>query len=195
MGQHAHIGFHEPLDPSTGESSLTGDATIANYIRQLGLPYAALSLILRAGPRSVAWLTDASSSAYRIHYVELRSDQAERYREVLRTQFWLDAWVQLPGYPLQDHSSLALHSEGIEQLERGDVFAARRLFEQAAEAGLAQSAVALGVTYDPNELGKLNVIGFVPYAEAARVWYEKAQELGAVEAAELLRRLGATNPR
>jgi hypothetical protein len=195
MGQNAHIGFHEPWDPGTRESSLRGDAAIANYIRQLGLPYAALSLLLRAGPSSMAWLTEVSSSAYRIHYVELRSDQAERFRGVLRTQFWLDAWVQLPGYPLQDHSPLALHGEGIEQLERGDVFAARRLFEQAAKAGLAQSAVALGATYDPNELGKLNVIGFVPYAEAARVWYEKAQKLGAVEAAELLRRLGATNPR
>ena len=74
MGQNAHIGFHEPWDPSNRESSLKGDAAIANYIRQLGLPYAALSLLLRAGPSSMAWMTEASSSAYRIHYVELRSD-------------------------------------------------------------------------------------------------------------------------
>jgi hypothetical protein len=195
MGRHAHIGFHEPWDPSNRESSLKGDAAIANYIRQLGLPYAALSLLLRAGPSSMAWMTEASSSAYRIHYVELRSDQAERFREVLRTRFWLDAWVQLPGYPLQDHSSLALHGEGIDQLERGNAFATRLLFEQAAKAGLAQSAVALGATYDPNELGKLNVVGFVPYVEAARIWYEKAQVLGAVEAPELLRRLWASSQR
>ena len=79
MGQDARIGFHEPRDPSSGESSLKGEANIANYIRQLGLPYAALSLILRADPKSIAWLTDASSSAYRVFYVELRRDQAERY--------------------------------------------------------------------------------------------------------------------
>jgi hypothetical protein len=40
MGLDAHIGFHEPLDLSTGEY-----AAIASYIRQLGLPYAALSLL------------------------------------------------------------------------------------------------------------------------------------------------------
>ena len=79
MGQDARIGFHEPRDPSSGESSLKGEANIANYIRQLGLPYAALSFILRADPKSIAWLTDASSSAYRVFYVELRRDQAERY--------------------------------------------------------------------------------------------------------------------
>jgi hypothetical protein len=195
IGQHAHIGFHEPWDPSTRESSLKGDAAIANYIRQLGLPYAALLLLLRAGPSSMEWLTEASSSAYRIHYVELRSDQSERFREVLRTQFWLDAWVQLPGHRLQDRSPLALHGEGIEQLECGNVIAARVLFEQAAKVGLARSAVALGATYDPNELGKLNVVGVAPDVEAARTWYEKAQELKAVEAAELLRRLGASNRR
>jgi hypothetical protein len=74
MAQDARIGFHEPLDPSTGVSSLKGDAAIGNFIRQLGLPFAALSFLLRAGPGSMAWLTEASSSAYRIHYVELRSD-------------------------------------------------------------------------------------------------------------------------
>ena len=31
----------------------------------------------------MAWLTEASSSVYRIFYVELRRDQAERYREIL----------------------------------------------------------------------------------------------------------------
>ena len=56
MGQDAHIDFYEPWDPSTRESSsLKGEAAIANYIRQLGLPYAALLLLLRAQTLCEPW--------------------------------------------------------------------------------------------------------------------------------------------
>jgi hypothetical protein len=85
---------------------------------------------------------------------------------------------------------LALHAKGIEQLERGNVFAARKFFERAVEGGLAQSAVALAGTYDPDELAKMKVVGLQPNVEEARKWYEKARELGAFEAVERLRRLG-----
>ena len=98
--------------------------------------------------------------------------------------------------PLPQSSSerervLGLHAKGIEQLERGNVFAARKFFERAVEGGLAQSAVALAGTYDPDELAKMKVVGLQPNVEEARRWYEKARELGAFEAAERLRRLGA----
>src|SRR5438876_5668246 len=42
--------------------------------------------------------------------------------------------------------ALGLHAKGIEQLERGNVHAARKFFERATEAGLALSAVALAGT-------------------------------------------------
>jgi len=87
--------------------------------------------------------------------------------------------------------ALGLHAKGIEQLERGNVFAARKFFERATEAGLAESAVVLAGTYDPDELAKIQVVGLQPDIEAARKWYEKARELGAIEASERLRRLGA----
>jgi hypothetical protein len=102
--------------------------------------------------------------------------------------------VQLAPTPLppaERERALNLHDKGKEQLERGNIFAARQFFERAADAGLAQSAVALAATYDPDELAKLNVVGLEPDIEAARKWYEKARELGAMEAVERLRRLGA----
>jgi hypothetical protein len=71
------------MDPSTKDSSLKGDALIGNYVRELGLPWAAVAFIMNAGPKSMAWLTEASASAYRIHYEELRRDEAERYRDAL----------------------------------------------------------------------------------------------------------------
>ena len=87
--------------------------------------------------------------------------------------------------------ALGLHARGLEQLERGNIDAARRFFEYATAAGLAQSAVALAGTYDPAELAKMTVVGLQPNVEEARKWYEKARELGAIEATERLRRLGA----
>jgi TPR repeat protein len=63
-------------------------------------------------------------------------------------------------------------------------------FQRAAESGLPQGALALGGTYDPEELAKLKVIGLRPDHDAARKWYEKARELGSSEAAGRLQRLG-----
>jgi hypothetical protein len=97
----------------------------------------------------------------------------------------------LPLSSAERERAFGLHAKGVEQLERGNVFAARKFFERAAEAGLAQSAVALAGTYDPEELSKMRVVGLQPNVEEARKWYEKARELGAVEAAERLRRMGA----
>ena len=93
--------------------------------------------------------------------------------------------------PAERERALGLHAKGLEQLERGNVFAARKFFERAAEVGLAQGAVAAAGTYDPDELAKLRVVGLQPDVEAARKWYERARELGAAEAGERLRRLGS----
>jgi hypothetical protein len=85
--------------------------------------------------------------------------------------------------------ALSLHEKGQELLEQGNIYPARMFFKRAAEAGLAQSALALAATYDPNELAKLKVVGLKSDVAAARRWYEKARELGATEAAARLQRL------
>jgi TPR repeat protein len=91
-----------------------------------------------------------------------------------------------------DHEqALRFYQRGQELLERGDVDAARRFFERAADMGLPQGAMALATTYDPNELAKLKVVGLKGNIAAARKWYDRAAELGATEASERLRRLNA----
>jgi TPR repeat protein len=91
-----------------------------------------------------------------------------------------------------EREALRLHAKGLENIEVGNIAAARLFFERAANLGLARSALALADTYDPEELSKLNVVGLQPDVEAARKWYETAYELGAVaDAAERLQRLGA----
>lgn len=87
--------------------------------------------------------------------------------------------------------ALRLVKKGDQQLAEGGIAQARLLYERAAEAGLAEGAMAVAATYDPVELNRLRVRGFSPDPAAARKWYERARQLGAREAEQRLQRLGA----
>lgn len=91
--------------------------------------------------------------------------------------------------PEDRERALQLHSQGQAQLDIGNVAAARRFFELATGAGLAESVMALAATYDPNELVRLGSLGPRPDVEAARRWYQRARDLGAAGAEARLQRL------
>ena len=93
--------------------------------------------------------------------------------------------------PEQRERALRLVKRGDEQLAEGGIAQARLLYERAAEAGLAQGAMSMAATYDAAELGRLGVRGLQPDRAAAMRWYERARQLGAAEAEQRLRRLGA----
>jgi TPR repeat protein len=76
----------------------------------------------------------------------------------------------------------ALIARGQTYLANGDVASARLVFRRAAKIGDAQAALALGGTFDPIVLRSLGVIGVAADAAQARNWYEKAAELGSLEA-------------
>ena len=84
-----------------------------------------------------------------------------------------------------------LMKKGDAQLEEGNVSAARLLYERAAEAGLAQAAMALAATFDAAEFARLRLRGIDADPKEARRWYERARQLGAADAEERLRRIGA----
>jgi hypothetical protein len=66
---------------------------------------------------------------------------------------------------------------GDEALQRGNVEAARRIYEYAAaEMRWPAAAVALAATYDPHELGRVAPL-VKPDAEAAHTWYARARDL------------------
>jgi hypothetical protein len=95
----------------------------------------------------------------------------------------------------------------------GQIATARQLLERPAKEGDATAALALGTTYDPIELEKLRVpdltrptanvrppAAFLPHPAApriwsdiatARTWYQKAKDLGSIEAARRLESLAA----
>jgi len=81
---------------------------------------------------------------------------------------------------------------GDEAIAGGNITVARMFYQRAAEVGLAQGALALAMTFDPNELSRWTVVGGVqPDPDMARKWYGKAYELGSVEASARLQRLSA----
>jgi hypothetical protein len=103
----------------------------------------------------------------------------------------LDSQKYEPALTAQDKQrALGFIKRGDELLATGNVEAARLFYERAAEAGSAQGALALAATYDPDELVRRQVVGGLqPDPVAAQRWYQRAQELGATEAAAPLKRL------
>jgi hypothetical protein len=94
--------------------------------------------------------------------------------------------------PQDRQRALGFIKRGDDLMTAGNVEAARLFYERAADAGLAQGALALAATFDPDELNRRQVVGGLqPDPVAARRWYERARELGADEADEPLRRLSA----
>jgi hypothetical protein len=83
-----------------------------------------------------------------------------------------------------------LFKRGQDELSEANLSSARLFFERAADAGLAEAALALGATYDSAELQRLNIRGAHADAKEARRWYERAAQLGAPEAGQRLQRLG-----
>jgi hypothetical protein len=82
--------------------------------------------------------------------------------------------------------------QGERFLAQGNVAIARQFFQRAADAGFATAAIRLAATYDPGELARLQVQGVVPDRAEAKKWYERARELGAMEAEERLAKLGGS---
>jgi hypothetical protein len=84
---------------------------------------------------------------------------------------------------------ILLLKRGKDLIASGDLAAARLVLQRAADANHAEAALALGATYDPLVLRELKVYGFTPDAAMARVWYEKAIELGSPAAPRRLEML------
>jgi len=64
----------------------------------------------------------------------------------------------------------------------GDITSARLLLERAADAQEAEAAFMLAGTYDPQVIGTQDMRSITPDPAAARLWYQKAAQLGSVDA-------------
>ncbi|HEY2532314.1 MAG TPA: J domain-containing protein [Xanthobacteraceae bacterium] len=88
--------------------------------------------------------------------------------------------------PLDSEQAAKLLQRGRELLRTGDIAGARLAFQRLADAGNVEAALALGETFDPRYLARLNVIGLLGDEAKARTWYQRATELGSTEAKDIL---------
>lgn len=82
-----------------------------------------------------------------------------------------------------------LMKRGRDALASGDIAAARLAFRRLADAGNAEAALGLGATYDPRYLVSQHVIGVSGDEVQARAWYQRAVQLGSIEAKNILKQM------
>lgn len=93
--------------------------------------------------------------------------------------------------PQDMQRAIKFMKKGDENLRSGNISAARLFYQRAADLRMASAALALGATYDADELRRVEVLGVMQAdPKEARKWYEKARELGDPEADRRLARLG-----
>jgi TPR repeat protein len=63
-------------------------------------------------------------------------------------------------------------------LHSADFESARLIYAALADNGIAQAAVLMAQTYDPEVLKKRFVVGMSPDIDKAMEWYRRAIELG-----------------
>jgi len=76
----------------------------------------------------------------------------------------------------------ALLKRAKDLLTIGDISSARLLLERAADAQEADAALMLAGTFDPQVLGTQDMRSITPDPIAARLWYQKAAQLGSSDA-------------
>jgi hypothetical protein len=84
-------------------------------------------------------------------------------------------------------ATLMTRAKGL--LAAGDIAPARLLLERAAEAQEPNAALMLAQTYDPAVLGRQDIRNVTPDPALARIWYQRAAQLGSADAQRRLSQL------
>jgi outer membrane biosynthesis protein TonB len=71
-----------------------------------------------------------------------------------------------------------LIAHGRKMVDVGYFPGARAYFQRAAEAGSAEAAFSVGLSYDPSFIAEIGAQGIQPDVKQARIWYERAKALG-----------------
>jgi hypothetical protein len=111
-----------------------------------------------------------------------------------QTKAWIavppPAGLEVAGPKIDAAAAKDLMAKADRLIEKGDIIAARAVYQRAAEMGSGLAAAALGATYDPERLWSLGAFGMVGNKERAKQWYSRASELGYTEAKARLMLLG-----
>ena len=94
--------------------------------------------------------------------------------------------TRLPKLPADQEEKMLKRASSL--LSQNDIAGARLIFQYLVNHASAGAAFALAESYDPKKLAGRRIAGMTPDANLARVWYERAAELGSKEAAAIIRK-------
>ena len=97
--------------------------------------------------------------------------------------------VAAPARKLDPDELATLMDRAKRLIAAGDISPARLLLERAADAQESTAALMLALTYDPDALGTQNSRNIIPDPTMARVWYQRAAQLGSADAQRRLSQL------
>jgi hypothetical protein len=180
------------------------NAAQESYIVVLGGAPAGTTLLGASRIGSDTWfLPPGSADRLQITLPEWSSSPFEVAIELRRTNGLVAAqtmaWLAVPppgsvsetiGIGADQSAVKDLLAQGGRLIERGEIIAARAVYQRAADMGSGDAALALGSTYDPNRLWSLGAIGMVGNKERAKHWYARANDLGHPDASARLKLLG-----
>lgn len=169
VGYELGSGPRAPLLQSTPRSSQVDQSGLVSEEIPTGQ-------LLKSAPR----LSASPASLSRVSTQELGIDAAKPQRADASAKLTVSVTV----------GNNAPINFGVELMTYGDVTKARILFQRVAEAGDGAAAFALAETYDPIVLKDLRLPKeTMPDLVLARTWYERARDLGTLEARDRISRL------
>jgi hypothetical protein len=99
--------------------------------------------------------------------------------------------LNAPAVQPMNPEDAVLMERGLDLLKSGDIASARLLFQRLSYAGSADAALVLAATYDTRYLAQHSLIGVAGDETKAHDWYQRASELGSIEAGRILARTNA----
>jgi hypothetical protein len=94
---------------------------------------------------------------------------------------------------LDADESVSMLRRADDLIKSGDLSSARLQLRRVAEAGDARAAFTLAGTFDPNVLKALGLQDGTPDIALARLWYERAAQLGSADAPRRLQQLATVS--
>jgi hypothetical protein len=178
------LGLRTTTETDGGTLIIEGLAVGATL--SVGRPLHANSWELNAGDLNSAFIIPPSGFAGTMDLtIELRVGGATVNKQSMQVE-WLakttSAVRQVSTIRMEPTDIARLLTRGEALLANGEIAAARATFKALADNGESRAAFALAETYEQSTLDRLGARGYVPEMEVARTWYERAKELGSIEA-------------
>jgi hypothetical protein len=90
------LGFHAAFNSKTGQETGEGNAILGAYLSRLGLTYAAIAYVTKAGPADATWLSAADANELGIEYRLIDAPDPESSHEFGRTGLATSSTAAVP---------------------------------------------------------------------------------------------------